>query len=200
MKKKNKKTKESKTNFLFWILKNIFFAGLAMYTISVVFQSESNKVLLSALRIDMDIISENPLKNTTLDQRYTIALKEIYSFMTTIKENSPVDAVILYPEYDTFFPANKSTVFKNVGVTNKMWAIRFLYPRKIVKESELETSLYKEKISHIAIVNGWGYEYLSYEFDKEHSLFGVLPVNISNEEFESIKNIRRRNIQSTDNK
>ena len=199
MKKKNKQKKESKTNYIFWILKNIFFAGIAVSAIYVVFQLESNKTLLYALRIDMDIIRKYPLKNTTLDQRYSIVLDKTYSFMTTIKENTPVDAVILYPEYDAFFPANKSPVFKQWGVTNKMWAIRFLYPRTIVKESELETSLYKEKITHVAIVNGWGHKYLSYELDKEYAILGVLPVNTSDDELESIKKILEEEKQQLTN-
>ena len=200
-KKQTKQTKKSKTNYFSWILKNILFAGLAMSAIYVVFQFEANKTLLYALRVDMDIIRKNPIKNTTLDQRYSIVLDDTYSYMTTIKENTPIDAVILYPEYDAFFPTNKSPTFKHWGVANKMWAIRFLYPRTIVKVSELETSLYKEKITHVAIVNGFGQEYLSYKLDDENDIFGVLPVNISDEELESIKKmLEEEKNQLTDNK
>ena len=189
MSKKKQQTKQAKTNYFSWIMKNIIFAGMAIFTIYVVFQHGANNNLLRALQIDMDIIKKFPLQETTVEQRYSFALNEIYSYMTTIKKHTPEDAVILYPEHEAFFPANESRIFQSDGVANKMWAIRFLYPRKIIKVSELETSPYKEKITHVAIVNGWGHEYLSYKLDKKRALFGVLPVNISDEELESIKSM-----------
>ena len=199
---KRQHKRQHKTNYFSWLMKNIFFAGIAILLIYAIFQNTGNKLLLKSLNIDMGIIRQSPLNKTTLQQRYLIALNEISSYMHTLKESSPEDAVILYPEHDAFFPANKNRIFQNDGVANKMWAIRFLYPRKIIKVSELETSPYKEKITHIAFVNRWGHEYISYELEKDLDLFGALPVNVSDEELESIKNMieeGKKQFTATDN-
>ena len=198
MVKKNKnkqpKNKHSKPNYFSWFIKNLISAVIAAFLlIKVVVPFDDYNYLFRSLRIDMGIIKDYPLKSTTVEQRYFIALSSIYTFFETIKNDSPEDAVILYPEYESFFPENDTLTYKNAGISNKMWAIRFLYPRKIVKISELEHSQYKDKITHVAIVNGFGYEYLPYR-DKLNlkdsfnlrTTYGVFPVKITEEELQEL--------------
>ncbi|MDR0769362.1 MAG: hypothetical protein LBE71_05615, partial [Dysgonamonadaceae bacterium] len=60
-------------------------------------------------------------------------------------------------------------------VSNKLWALRVLYPRKLVTPSEMETNRYAKDITHVAIVNGRGYERLDYQVENPVT-HGVLPV------------------------
>jgi len=187
---RNKKqtSKQPGTNYLPWLLKNIVSAGIvALIMIKVIAPSESYKFLLHALNIDMKIIKDYPLKSTTIEERYHIVLSKIFSYYQSVEKDTPEDAVILYPSYDAFFPKDKEPMFHNAGISNKMWAIRFLYPRTIISASELEQSPYKDKITHVAIVNGYGVEYLPYK-DRlsKNALFGVVPLNISEEMLQEI--------------
>ena len=59
--------------------------------------------------------------------------------------------------------------------TQKIYATRFLYPRKLILESERKTGKYKNEITHVAIVNGKGMEKLPYPVDTEFQ-HGVLPL------------------------
>ena len=189
---KNKKQQitQPKRSYFPWLMKNIVSAGIvALLLVKVIAPINAYKYLLDSLHIDMKIIKDYPLKSTTIEQRYHIALRNIYAYIQSIKDNTPEDAVILYPSHDSFFPKDREHIFHNTGISNKMWAIRFLYPRIIVTPSELEQSSYKNKITHVAIVNGYGFEYLPYK-DKlnKRALFDVMPVNITEEELQDINN------------
>ena len=186
--KKNQKSKQSETNYFFWLVKNIIAAGIvAFIIIKVIAPFNTYKYLFDSLHTDMKIIKKHPLKSTTIDQRYRIVLGSAYIYLETIKENTPEDAVILYPEYESFFPKDEKPIFKNEGITNKMWAIRFLHPRIIVRPSELEHSPYKDKLTHVAIVNGRGIEYLPYKDELKIDIpYGVLPINTTEEELQYI--------------
>ena len=61
-------------------------------------------------------------------------------------------------------------------IYNKIYATRFLYPRKLVLESEFGVSKYADQINYVAIVNGEGKDKLSYPTDSTYR-HGVLPIN-----------------------
>jgi|GEM_PF-104239 len=195
MDRKNKKREEKRTkinqpkaNYFLWSIKNIFLAGIAALLIKmVVYPFGEESTLIHEIYKDMNAISKLSFKNSSLDERYFVVLKTTYTYFNLIKNNSPEDAVILYPEYNAFFPENEEHVFNNPGIANKMWAIRFLYPRIIITPAELESSSYKDKITYVAIVNGRGREFLSYELD-EGAKFGVVLLNPTEEELEIMNN------------
>ena len=192
-KKKTIEVNQPKTNYFSWSIKNIIFAGIAALLIRMVvypFGEESAFIHMRYIYKDMSAISKLSFKNTSLDERYTVVLKTTYTYFNLIKNNSPEDAVILYPDYDAFFPENEEHVFNNPGIANKMWVIRFLYPRKIVTQSELESSSYKDKITYVAIANGRGREFLPYELD-ENANFGVVLLNPTEKELQ-IMNSKNR--------
>jgi hypothetical protein len=160
--------------FGLWFAKNIvvaFAAGFLLFECLKV-QPGYNWAYYGLLKGNMAAIRANP--DLTLEQKYEQKLGIDYAYLQFVKSATPEDAVILYPSREDFFPEGIESPFKQ-GVSNKTWGLRFLYPRKLVLPSEMETNRYANDITHVAIVNGRGYERLDYEVETpiEH---GVLPV------------------------
>lgn len=141
------------------------------------------------LKGNYETVSE--YKNASLDDRYMMKLGDSYQIFKFIASNTPPNAVIYLPGASAFNDKSNGVEFKG-GASRKGWAIRFLYPRKVVLESEYDTSIYTKEITHVAIINGIGAEKLPYKLDTV-PLFSVLPiryskpVNTSNSEVDSIK-------------
>ena len=93
-----------------------------------------------------------------------------------VKESTPENAVILLPGKEAFYPEGEERIFSGEPY-NKLWAIRFLYPRRVIIPSELGKTPWSEKITHVAIVNGRGYEYLDYEVEQK-APHAVLPMHL----------------------
>ncbi len=116
----------------------------------------------------------------TLDDRFMVKLGASYEYLYSIKASTPEDAVILLPGRDAFFPQGEQSVFQGKEPYNKLWATRFLYPRRVVIPSELGKTSWSEKITHVAIAYGNGYEYLDYEVTPQHA-FAVIPTQPQNQ-------------------
>lgn len=112
---------------------------------------------------------------TTTDERYEMKLGLSHVYLRYLKENTPPDAVILLPGKEAFYPEGQERIFSGEPY-NKLWATRFLYPRRVIIPSELGVTPWSQKITHVAIVNGIGYEYLGYEVPKKVPHI-VLPVH-----------------------
>lgn len=113
------------------------------------------------LKGNMETIRKYP--NLSTDERYILKMGFPISFMNHIKANTPDSAVILFPDSDVFANTKdpKQDLSGMLGWCSSKYAYyRLLYPRKVVFESEKEQSPFFEKITHVAIVNGWGYDYL----------------------------------------
>ncbi|MDR2118696.1 MAG: hypothetical protein LBP25_04090 [Tannerellaceae bacterium] len=175
-KKKNtppRQEKPSPANRFLRILKNLFFAFLAGFLLLKAMESNDGyKWAYTMLTGNMKTIRANP--NLSIWEKNEMKLGVDFAYVRFLKESTPENAVILYPAYEDFYPKDKQTPFKQ-EVYNKIWALRFLYPRILVLPSELETSRYAPDITHVAIVNGRGYERLNYTVENMQE-FGVLPV------------------------
>lgn len=112
---------------------------------------------------------------TTTDERYEMKLGLSHVYLRYLKENTPPDAVILLPGKEAFYPEGQERIFSGEPY-NKLWATRFLYPRRVIIPPELGVTPWSKKITHVAIVNGIGYEYLDYEVPKKVPYI-VLPVH-----------------------
>ncbi|MDR1416364.1 MAG: glycosyltransferase family 2 protein, partial [Prevotellaceae bacterium] len=114
-------------------------------------------------------------RNATLDERYQMKLGFDYVFLNHIKQNTPEDAVIL-------FPLKKCTTEKggdsqlSGNINSKYWVTHFVYPRRILYKDEQETNSRYSDVTHVAIVAGHGYEDLNYPV-MERYYFTVLPKN-----------------------
>ena len=125
----------------------------------------------SYLKGNYDFICKYP--NATLDERLQMKLGFDYSFLHYINQNTPEDAVILFP--DTKHITEKAGNMQlSDNVVMKMWVTHFVYPRRILYANEAETNpLYKD-VTHVAICAGHGYEKLEYSVENRPA-FIVLP-------------------------
>lgn len=101
------------------------------------------------LQENMTLIRQYP--HLSFDQKMEMKLGVDYSFLMYIRSVTPPDAVILYPTPEAF--RREGSPFTH-GIDNKICASRFLYPRKLVLESEWEQNRYTCHITHAVIVNG----------------------------------------------
>ncbi|MDR1022734.1 MAG: hypothetical protein LBL94_05625 [Prevotellaceae bacterium] len=129
----------------------------------------------SLLKGNWDFIQKH--RNATLDERNQMKLGFDYVFLSYVKQNTPEDAVILFPlkEYNT----EKGGDYQLSGnVNSRFWVTHFVYPRRVVYKDEQETNPRYKDVTHVAIVAGHGYEDLDYPVT-ERSYFTVLPKSIA---------------------
>jgi hypothetical protein len=165
----------SSGGYLTWLIKNVGVALVAGFLLSECLdvQQGYNWAYYSLMKGNMVTIRKYP--NLTIEQRNEQKLGNDYAYLQFVKNSKPEDAVILYPSREDFFPEGVESPFKQ-DISNKTWGLRFLYPRKLVLPSEMETNRYAKDITHVAIVNGRGLERLNYEVETPVE-YGVLPVN-----------------------
>jgi glycosyltransferase involved in cell wall biosynthesis len=105
---------------------------------------------LSMLRSNRTLIRQNP--HATFDQKMQLKLGASYDYLQYVRQSTPPDAVILYPSKQAF--TRQGSPFTQ-EIYNKVYATRFLYPRKLVTEDDLKRgSRYGAHITHVAIANG----------------------------------------------
>ena len=117
-------------------------------------------------------------KNSEYRDRLAHRLGVDFNYIMLLHDYTPDNAVIFYPSTDDFKATPKfgQKLPFNGRLSDKMTAIRFLYPRKIVIREELGKTPYAKRITHIGIINGRNLDKISYPVDSTltHS---VLPVN-----------------------
>lgn len=126
----------------------------------VLFKQEDYDWSIKMLQDNHDFIVDNGYMS--LQERYTSKMGYTYSLFDSVRSRTPNTAVIYLPGKEAFFPNNQKSIFTGEPF-EKMWAIRFLYPRKVVTEREYEQSPYAKKINYVMIVNGIGVERLKYK-------------------------------------
>ncbi len=118
-------------------------------------------------------------KDKPMAERYVMKLKHGYNVFKNIAERTPKDAVIYLPDGKAFTDdAYDFKVTSDGSVPYiKGLATRFLYPRRVVLESEYKKdSKYNSEITHVVIINKRGAELLP-NFDPESlPIFGIIPV------------------------
>lgn len=157
-----------------WIclFKNLLCLLPAMLLVLLTFSKSPSYKFVNLLLINnIKHIKQYPDWN--FDQKMQWKMGMDYNFLMTIKQNTPEDAVILFPTAEVFH--QEGSPFHG-ELYNKIYSGRFIYPRKIVLENELETSKYAKELTHVAIVNGQGGQYLPYLIPSSFQN-GVLPIH-----------------------
>jgi len=112
-------------------------------------------------------------KNLSFDQKMEIKMGFAYKFFKHINTNTPENAIIIFPP-DSIFKINEKVKFpefiKHIG-----WCNYFVYPRKLVSETDKDKTTLYSKATHVAIVNFWGYDKLEYNV-KNKEQFSILPI------------------------
>lgn len=136
----------------------------------IVFKQQDYAWSIDMLEDNYDFILDN--RSMNLQERYTSKLGVSYSLFDSIRSKTPDSAVIYLPGREAFFPKNQVSIFSGEPF-GKLWAIRFLYPRKIVSEAEYQRSTYADKIDYVIIVYEKGVERLKYTLPSPIE-FGIL--------------------------
>lgn len=170
--KEREPRKSSFAVYAVWLARNVLFMGLALLLVKYVLteQPAYRWVYRELLKKNMEAIKKYP--DLTFEQKMQMKLGVDYEYLLFIRQATPENAVILYPSAEAF--RKKGSPFKQ-EIYNKLYATRFLYPRRLVSEDELQDGVYAGKITHVAIVNGEGADKLPYPVDPDIR-HGVLPV------------------------
>ncbi|HVI44695.1 MAG TPA: hypothetical protein VM802_07490 [Chitinophaga sp.] len=147
-----------------WIGKNLLLAAAAGITIYFLINKHPGYkwVCKEMFTEDKEILSYPP--DLTTGQKTALKLGKSYNYLSYVRDHTPDTAVILLPSAEAFFPAGKKSGFISEPY-NKLWALRFLYPRKLVVPYEKGRTSYLHKITHIALVNGQAPELLPVQLD-----------------------------------
>lgn len=161
----------SKPSYSKWTVKNVIAVGIVLLLLKagMILQPTYEWICFTMLPENMAIVRAYP--NLNYDGRMTIKLGANYTYLKNTREHTPEDAVILWPSSSAF--TKEKSPF-TAEVSNKIYALRFLYPRKLVIPFDFGKSHYAKEITHVAIVNGEGFEYVPYEVEKFEN--GILPV------------------------
>ncbi len=155
-----------------WLAKNVLFMvpALLLVCYTLTKQPTYHWVYSGLLKENMEAIKKYP--GLTFEEKMQMKLGADYGYLLFIKQNTPENAVILYPSREAF--QKEGSPFKQ-EIYNKLYAIRFLYPRLLISEDELQESRYADRITHVAIVNGEGKGRLPYQVSPE-TRHAILPV------------------------
>jgi len=164
-----------KSNYLIcakWWLRNSVSLMFAFLFVLYTFSSHPayHWVYFDLLKSNLQFIHKYP--QLTYEQKMQLKLGPSYGYLLFLKRATPPDAVILYPSAQSFQKEGSPFVHE---IYNKIYALRFLYPRRLVSTAELRNNLFANRITHVAIVNGDGIEHLPYQVDSTFQ-HGVLPI------------------------
>ena len=103
----------------------------------------------------------------TTDQKYQAYFRFNHQFLNYIKENTPDSAIIYMPPDSIIMPEDGTqtdfyTKKKSNSVLHKVWATYFIYPRRLVYDRERGEVPGFDRYTHVACIDGWGYDYLEY--------------------------------------
>ncbi|MDR3269583.1 MAG: hypothetical protein LBT83_11040 [Tannerella sp.] len=146
-------------------LRSILVAGVVALGINLsVTQNSGYAWTRQHLESNWDFIRQH--SNATPDERLQTKLGFDYGFLNFIRQNTPEDAVILFPlpEHVTEKSGNMQLTD---NVTTKMWVTHFVYPRRILYKNEAETNPLYNEVTHVAVCASHGYEDLNYRVQQQ---------------------------------
>jgi len=108
-------------------------------------------------RFGVEIGSNRQYDSLSYDQRLEVKLGFTAKYLHMLRDSTPADAVILMPPDSIFFPDDTTSRF-NPLVRNRRWVSYFIYPRKIVYEEEKDSLALYKNVTHVAVVDYWGYQ------------------------------------------
>lgn len=175
--KKISKAKEAtpekaEPNKMLKIGKNVLILVLTFFVITQIKQNDGYKWVLDTL-VSSNLKTMKDNKHLTEKQKLEAKTGYTGRFFNQINESTPEDAVIIFPP-DSLFGVTKYGAKLDRYMKGKQWSSYFVYPRTLIYQDEKDKypELYK-KATHVAIVNGWGYELLPYQV-KSRNAFAVL--------------------------
>ena len=153
--------------FVLMIILIALYATIPGYNFAVKDVAIHNKELMD--HIETRRLNAN-LPELTLQQKRLFKI-ESYWYIDYVRENTPTNAVILLPPKSAIPDTSEFN-----QVNNSEWMEYFLFPRLCISEDEKDKKpeLYG-KVTHVAIVRGWGYDKLKYAPYSKPSE-GIMPI------------------------
>ncbi len=172
--KKNKASFNFKMTPSLRFLRNIFIAIIVLF-IAFFSTREGNLYGWTYKNLLVENIKFALGKYGELDvhQKYVVKMKDNYQYIKLVKDNTPEDAIILFPDRK-HFNTERSTMKLSNQLSHPGYISFFLYPRKVIYDNR--ESIYKDKYTHVAILDYWGYDKLNYKIDSPVE-YTILPVN-----------------------
>ena len=124
--------------------------------------------------IEANLKTIKKYKNLTFEQRQEAKMGFNATYLNFVKNNTPDTAIILMPPDSIILPVKGKSEFSK-HMKNKAWCSYLIYPRRLVYEREKSNSSLYESVTHVAIMNGWGYDKLAYPI-KDKSKHTILPI------------------------
>ena len=168
--------KSTRYNFTWW-MKNLLIAAVVYMLCPSLVKSNMGYEWLIDGYAKSNLEAVKQIEGFTNDQKLEAKLGYDYAFIEMIRRTTPENAVVFYPSREDFTDKAASTGISFSGnLCDKLSAVRFLYPRKIVIKQELNKTSWSKKITHVAIVNGHWRELLPYKVS-DAALITVLPTS-----------------------
>lgn len=172
------KPKKKKKGFDYWgVVVNI---GYLFFTVLLYFSMTNYNagyqwLFSSLLKNSYD--SKAQIEELTTEQKWESKLGFDAKYMLYLKSQTPENAIILMPPPDKVKKKRDGGQFSNDSacIDNISWASYFVHPRKLVYEG-IE-SVYREQVTHVAIVDKWGYQYAPNIPATQHQDYSVIQIN-----------------------
>lgn len=107
-----------------------------------------------------DYVTAFQTRDMSKEERNVVKLGMGYELFKYVRENTPDTAVIYLPDPRAFLLDGYGDKFSSPHFSHKLWAVRFLYPRKIVTNSEYSFQGAIPPLTHVLLINGKGKELL----------------------------------------
>lgn len=177
MDKKNEKPQSSSRFGFAWWVKNLIAAALAYMLLPGIVKTNAAYGWLIDGYAKGNLNVAKQYGGLTNEQKLEMKLGYDYAFIELIRRQTPDNAVVFYPSRKDFtdkLPGSRITFSGNL--CDKLSAVRFLYPRRIVIEAERGKTPWSKKVTHVAVMNGHGLEMLPYNPGPGMEI-SVLPVD-----------------------
>ena len=170
--KSNKKEKQpAKTNYGKTIISNAAAVVLLLFLLDSLVSKNVGYHWMWNTLLKQNLESIQQYKHLTTAQKHESRQGFFFTYLNFINTHTPEDAVILLPP---------DSIIQQVDGLNKLGDRRkttyFIYPRRAVYEKYRHNydSTYWNKITHVAIVNYYGYDKLNYQVNDKQQ-FSILP-------------------------
>ncbi len=161
------------------LLRNLLVAGMGVLLFSMVIGSNDAYNWMWNTFAPVNLESVKADKSLSPERLLARKLGVDFCYVMMIRDYTPTDAVVFWPSKDDFMatPEYGNKLPFRGTLVDKMSAIRFLYPRKVVIREELGKTPYAKRITHVGIVNGRNTEMLHYPVDSTaiHTILPVVP-------------------------
>ncbi|MCB9186889.1 MAG: hypothetical protein H6601_09100 [Flavobacteriales bacterium] len=179
--KKAGKQLEKKKFVLPSIVKNFLILGGVLLLLKTLKENNAGYNWVVESQIIQSQESMKKFKDLTYQQKMEAKLGFTMRYFDFIRKNTPDTAVILMPPDTVIRPPGQvhhTKTAMNGYTTIYTWVSYFIYPRKLVYEDRKERfPQLTDKVTHVAIINKWGYNKLPYRVNQENE-YSIMPIKM----------------------